>query len=218
MTDIATLRTDVRSWLTRSDLTNGQIATATRLLEAELARDFRPRSIEKTVTLTVNVERFDLRTAGTGGTDLRVQKIRSLTNDDDTLGDNGLTELTPNQIEALDFNRIADPVGYYALVGDFLVLAPAPTATSPSTLTMDYFERPVALDDTNATHAQIQDFYDLYFFGVLKHLTQLLQDSARTQQFSGQFDRALRMAQKSENRARWANNPQTAFREVIEVP
>lgn len=218
MTDIATLRADIRLWLTRPSITDGEIATGLRLLEAELARDFRPRSTEKTISLTISSSPFDLRTAGPGGTDLRVQKIRALSNNDQLFGSNELTELAPSQIEFLDFSRIIDLAGYFALVGDTLVVEPAPSVESPASFTMCYFERPAALSDANPTSPTIQEFYDLYLFGALKHIAQLLQDTSRTQQFAQQFATALEMARKSENRARWTANPQTAFRRIIEVP
>lgn len=215
MTDIATLRSDCRTWLTRSDLTDAQIATGLRLLEAELARDFRPRAIEKRVTLSATSGQVDLRTAGAGGTDLRILKIRSLTNDNDTLYSQELTELAPSQLEALSPIQTAGLAGYFALAGDTLLLNPAPTATNPGSYTLIYLERFPALDATTLTHQGIQEFYDLYLLGTLKHLTQLLQDGERTQMYAQQFSQALEGARRSETRARWSGNPQTAFGTTI---
>lgn len=202
MTTLATLRSDIGEWLSRSDVAT-PAATMIRMVEAEIARRVRHKSQERSVTITVTGPSYNTTTDHPSG-DLRVLKVISLSFPDGR--QLPIQEVSPVTIRNVDFSAETGRPRRFAQEGFNIIFAPRPTATTTSEFDMVFFQRfPELVLDTD-TNDLLTQHYDLYLNGALRQGAKLLQDWEAMAIFQAEFDKIIREIMVDQNRARRANN------------
>lgn len=203
MTTQATLQADINTWMARSDLTS-PAATFIRKVEAEIARKVRVKAQETSVVISATSGVFNTTTDGPGGVDLRVLKVIALA----LSGDRGLPmeEVAPPVIRTVEFSGQTGRPRRFSQEGCSILFEPRPDATDPTEMVLVYFRRFDALVSSADTNWLLQNHYDVYLNGALKHAAKFVQDWESMQVYSDDFERAIAELKIDQNRARRANN------------
>ena len=201
MTTYGTLRADIDEWTSRDDLSGSPAVTAIRMVEAEIARRVRHTSQEFSTTITVTGQSFNLETP----TDFRVQKIRSL-----SLNISGvrpqLEEHAPAALRASVQWTLQGTPTKFAQEGCNLLFGPAPEPSPGVEMFMVYFQRYAAMTQDSDTNILLQENYDLYLAGALKHAFRLAQDLEQSRLYGADFELILQQVKLDQNRRRRSSN------------
>ena len=174
------LKTNIASFLNRSDLTN-QLDFFIDATEAELNRRLRNKDMVKRATATADGQYLSLPTDWLEAINVQIDS-------------NDFSPLFQQSIESMDVyrkskgNATGQPV-YFALVDNTIELAPTPD--SSYTLQLTYYGSIDALSDTNTTNFISTSYPDAYLYGALKHASIFLMEDDRVALFSSQFEKAI---------------------------
>jgi hypothetical protein len=177
LTTYAELVTAVGSWLNRSDL-DSMIPDFIALFEARMNRVLRHPEMESTATSAI----------AEGDTELSLPDdflaARTIYLDDDP--DNVLVAMSPMNLRACYPYENGGELAAYAIQGSTIQLAPS--ATAAGTLTLSYYQKIPALDDTNTTNWLLDSHPDAYLFGTLTQAQVYLQDDQRAGMWKAAWD------------------------------
>jgi len=161
----ANLKTSIANWLARDDLTS-EIPDFIALCEAEFNRELRIRSMETTVTITIDAEQEALPTGFLG--------VRSFFLNND--GKTKLTYITPyNQFDTRGSSRTGTPQAY-SIEGTNFRFSPAPDATYTANLV--YYKAFDSLSASTATNHILTNHPAVYLYGSLYHASNFIRGIA----------------------------------------
>ena len=184
------LKTNIASFLNRSDLTN-QLDFFIDATEAELNRRLRNKDMVKRATATADGQYLSLPTDWLEAINVQIDS-------------NDFSPLFQQSIESMDVyrkskgNATGQPV-YFALVDNTIELAPTPD--SSYTLQLTYYGTIDALSDTNTTNFISTSYPDAYLYGALKHASIFLMEDDRVALFTSQFEKALEEMRMEQEKA-----------------
>lgn len=208
MSTVGELKTDVRSWTARDDLTDAVFAVAFRTLEAELARKVRVRAMETRATLTATSETVPLPSD-------YVEMI-SLTRDNEQGA--GLVFTTATRLRKSPYREETGAPLLVAIEGSNILVYPAATSGDTFDLDLTYFARFAALDATSDTDSNwlTINVYDLMLYGLLMHIARYFRDKPLEADNRNSFLEALESLTESDLWSRFAGEPLEALGPVLE--
>lgn len=208
MSTVGSLKTDVRSWTARDDLTDGVFAVAFRTLEAELARKVRVRAMETRDTLTA--------TSSTVALPSDYLEMISLTRDNEQGA--ALEFTTATRLRKHPYRTLTGAPILVAIEGSNILVYPAATASDTFDLLITYFARFTALDATDDVDSNwlTINVYDMMFYGLLKHIGAYLRDKVLEADNTAKFEEALASLVESDLWSRFAGEPLETLGPVLE--
>lgn len=192
ITDYATLKAAVLSRMDRDDL-DDEFPTAVHLTDVYLQRELRTMDQEVTTTLTATGATVDLPedcqkvllvTAGSPSYQLRASSIAAMAQEFGTEGGQ-------------------QPIAY-AQTGNQLLLAPAPV--DETTLSLTYVAAFTPLTEST-TNWLIEKHYDIYFYGVLAHLSDHVKHEDDVRKYTGLLDTMIGSLIRSRIQDRYGSGP-----------
>ena len=184
------LKTSIANWLNRDDLTS-VIPDFIALAEASIARDMRHFKQEKRVTTDVN-ERYE----NLPNDWLEIQQVQ--------FSDGGIiSSMSSAEMERMrSANDTTAKPRYMRLTADQIEFYPAPDASYE--VTMQYYARVPALDDTNTTNWLLRDAPDVLLYGALVASAPYLADDARAQVWASLYRAGIEGLNAENSKARHA--------------
>ena len=184
------LKTSIANWLNRDDLTS-VIPDFIALAEASIARDMRHFKQEKRVTTDVN-ERYE----NLPNDWLEIQQVQ--------FSDGGIiSSMSSAEMERMrSANDTTAKPRYMRLTADQIEFYPAPDASYE--ITMQYYARVPALDDTNTTNWLLRDAPDVLLYGALVASAPYLADDARAQVWASLYRAGIEGLNAENSKARHA--------------
>lgn len=163
------LRTFIADYLNRQDLTDTQLDHFIKQAESEFQRVIRHRKMVKRVTANVDSHFTNLPTDF-----LQIINAQINTTPKSILRQASME--TADQVRLSNGDVTGRPE-YYAIVGETLELVPRPDAEVELELT--YYEKIPALSASNTTNWLLDDYQDIYIYGVLKQALVFLMEDER---------------------------------------
>ena len=196
------LRTQVSNYLNRQDIDNDQMDVFIKNAEAEFNRTIRHRKMVKRVTASVDSHftNLPLDWLEAVNVQLNVDPVKLLRQ---------VSLETADQYRAANGDVTGTP-DFYAIVGDTLELVPRPS--SAQTVELTYYYKIPALHSDNLTNWLIEEYPDLYLYGVIKQALVFLMDDERLPVVTGLYQAQLQNLADEQDRARFAGGSLTARR------
>jgi hypothetical protein len=188
------LQTSIANYLNRNDLTDN-IPDFITLTEGKLNRDLLIRaSVVRAETTT---------TAGTAFYNLPsdIIELKNITRDT-TSASFALSYLS---LESASREYGGVSSGFpraYSSVGDTIKLLPTPDAAY--TIGINYYQKLVALSDSNTSNIILENYPDLYLFGSCFEGALFLNDTEQSQRFGGIYAKVLQDVMLLEDRAEYS--------------
>ncbi len=188
------LQTSIANYLNRSDLTDN-IPDFITLTEGKLNRDLLIRaSVVRAETTT---------TSGTAFYNLPsdIIELKNITRDTT----NASFALSYLSLESASREYGGVSSGFpraYSSVGDTIKLLPTPDAAY--TIGINYYQKLVALSDSNTSNIILQNYPDLYLFGSCFEGALFLNDTEQSQRFGGIYAKVLQDVMLLEDRAEYS--------------
>ena len=213
MSTLGQLKTDVDAWLARDDVavSGSSFPSILLLAEAEIARDIRTLVQEQRTTLTANSRYTDMPSD--------FMEIRQIFIDDNN-GRRFMEYQTPEVLRENNTWLNGRSPSFYSLEGDEdtggigdvrLVLAPEPSASSPSDVEVLYWARFPALVNDPDTNWLLQNYYDVYLWQTLKQAAIFIQESELADTYDTNYQAARENTSRAENRKRYAAGGKQAY-------
>tara|TARA_R100001463_G_scaffold59_1_gene259 strand:+ start:3891 stop:4508 length:618 start_codon:yes stop_codon:yes gene_type:complete len=188
------LQTSIANYLNRSDLTDN-IPDFITLTEGKLNRDLLIRaSVVRAETTT---------TSGTAFYNLPsdIIELKNITRDTT----NASFALSYLSLESASREYGGVSSGFpraYSSVGDTIKLLPTPDAAY--TIGINYYQKLVALSDSNTSNIILENYPDLYLFGSCFEGALFLNDTEQSQRFGGIYAKVLQDVMLLEDRAEYS--------------
>ena len=188
------LQTSIANYLNRSDLTDN-IPDFITLTDGKLNRDLLIRaSVVRAETTT---------TSGTAFYNLPsdIIELKNITRDTT----NASFALSYLSLESASREYGGVSSGFpraYSSVGDTIKLLPTPDAAY--TIGINYYQKLVALSDSNTSNIILQNYPDLYLFGSCFEGALFLNDTEQSQRFGGIYAKVLQDVMLLEDRAEYS--------------
>jgi hypothetical protein len=175
----AELKTAIADFLNRDDLTS-VIPSFIALAEQQMARDIRHWRQEKRIETTLNERYENLPSDFIEALELSTDNNRRLT-----------LISTAEMQDRKEATSTSGAPQYYRFTANQIEFFPAPTATSTSTLSMQYYARIPALSDSNTSNWVLSYAADAYLYGALLHSAPYLQEDQRSVVWAGLYQSAI---------------------------
>ncbi len=188
------LQTSIANYLNRGDLTDN-IPDFITLTEGKLNRDLLIRaSVVRAETTT---------TSGTAFYNLPsdIIELKNITRDTT----NASFALSYLSLESASREYGGVSSGFpraYSSVGDTIKLLPTPDAAY--TIGINYYQKLVALSDSNTSNIILENYPDLYLFGSCFEGALFLNDTEQSQRFGGIYAKVLQDVMLLEDRAEYS--------------
>lgn len=188
------LQTSIANYLNRSDLTDN-IPDFITLTEGKLNRDLLIRaSVVRAETTT---------TSGTAFYNLPsdIIELKNITRDTT----NASFALSYLSLESASREYGGVSSGFpraYSSVGDTIKLLPTPDAAY--TIGINYYQKLIALSDSNTSNIILENYPDLYLFGSCFEGALFLNDTEQSQRFGGIYAKVLQDVMLLEDRAEYS--------------
>ena len=179
ITSYATLKTEVATWLARSDQTSN-IDTFIDNAEAWFNRNLRVRQME-TETTSLTISASGVITHPTGWVSWKSLKV--------TTAPISNIQIVTN--ETSNFRNESGSTGrplFAVVVGDTTELYPVPDSSTAYAYKAIYYKQLTALDGTNTSNWLLTSHSDIYLYGTLWQACMLLQDAQGAQYWQALFD------------------------------
>lgn len=147
------LVTALESWMNRSDLT-AQIPDFITLFEARMNRRLRVPQMESTVTASADSE-----TVALPDDYLQLREVR--------VEDDAINAMAPQALHERYQDSSSTTPSAYSILGESLVLGPAPDTANPVDVEITYYQKIPALTSANTSNWLLADYPDSYLYGVL---------------------------------------------------
>ena len=189
MTTFATLKTDISSYMARSDLTESLKNTFVRIAEAEIRRKVRIGQMETTNTsFSVSSQTTALPTG--------FVSMRAVTNN--TQNQREMEYMSPVRLRSSRiFDEGTGEPSVYTIEGDNIVIAPTPSSGS---LTLVYYKAFDALSADTDTNWLLANGYDIYLYGSLRAASEWAMEPDTENQYAIKFERAVEQINRED---RW---------------
>ena len=189
MTTFATLKTDISSYMARSDLTESLKNTFVRIAEAEIRRKVRIGQMETTNTsFSVSSQSTALPTG--------FVSMRAVTNN--TQNQREMEYMSPVRLRSSRiFDEGTGEPSVYTIEGDNIVIAPTPSSGS---LTIVYYKAFDALSADTDTNWLLANGYDVYLYGSLRAASEWAMEPDTENQYAIKFERAVEQINRED---RW---------------
>tara|TARA_B100000700_G_scaffold328666_1_gene447267 strand:+ start:1236 stop:1856 length:621 start_codon:yes stop_codon:yes gene_type:complete len=189
MTTFATLKTDISSYMARSDLTESLKNTFVRIAEAEIRRKVRIGQMETTNTsFSVSSQTTALPTG--------FVSMRAVTNN--TQNQREMEYMSPVRLRSSRiFDEGTGEPSVYTIEGDNIVIAPTPSSGS---LTIVYYKAFDALSADTDTNWLLANGYDVYLYGSLRAASEWAMEPDTENQYAIKFERAVEQINRED---RW---------------
>ncbi len=191
------LKNAVAEWLARpGDATlTPSVPDFIRLAEARIHRDLRLRSME------IRDPAFAIAAAYTALPNgfLELRNIRLNTNPA-----RPLALMAPEQIDTIHAGSGVGTPRVYAVIGDQLRVAPAPSGGM--TADIAYWKRFDALSDSQPANWLLTNAPDVYLYATLLEAAAFIGDDERLPLWTGAYDRAVQSLQRSDDRGTWSGS------------
>lgn len=189
MTTFATLKTDISSYMARSDLTESLKNTFVRIAEAEIRRKVRIGQMETTNTsFSVSSQSTALPTG--------FVSMRAVTNN--TQNQREMEYMSPVRLRSSRiFDEGTGEPSVYTIEGDNIVIAPTPSSGS---LTIVYYKAFDALSADSDTNWLLANGYDVYLYGSLRAASEWAMEPDTENQYAIKFERAVEQINRED---RW---------------
>ena len=188
------LQTSIAKYLNRNDLTDN-IPDFVTLTEGKLNRDLLIRaSVVRAETTT---------TSGTAFYNLPsdIIELKNITRDTSSAS----FALSYLSLESASREYGGVSSGFpraYSSVGDTIKLLPTPDAAY--TIGINYYQKLVALSDSNTSNIILENYPDLYLFGSCFEGALFLNDTEQSQRFGGIYAKVLQDVMLLEDRAEYS--------------
>ena len=213
MSTLGQLKTSVDNWLVRDDVaqTGSDFPQILLMAESEIARDIRTVVQEQRTTISVSSRYTDLPA--------NFLAIRQVFIDDNN-GRRFMEYQTPEALRESNTWQSGRRPSFYSLEGDEdvngignvrFVLAPEPSASSPSDVEILYFARFPALVNDPDTNWLLQNHYDIYLWQTLKQAAIYLQETELSEKYDSMYQNARFELGRHENRKRFRGNAKQAY-------
>lgn len=187
------LKNSLANYSGQNDLT-ALIPDFVRLCESDIRKSLRVRDLISTTTLTVDSESVALPD--------NFISASSLTLDDDEIY---LDMLSPERLrESVIATYPAGRPVAYAIEGQSVRFAPAPSISYSGILV--YKASYTALSGDTDTNWVLDNHYDVYLYGALKHLYIYLEDDDQAQKYQTLFNESVTSINRYENRAKYSGS------------
>lgn len=189
----AELRTAVKAWSKRTELTDAQIDDFITLFEADINRRLRLRAMEtRNSAFTISSE---LTALPTGFREMRYLFLNANPA-------NPLRLISPETArDTYDYDSTGQPVAYY-IEGSNLVAVPTPDASYAGVIL--YYKALDALTDA-VTNSLFTNHPDCYLWGTLAHTAPFTGEDERTT-WAGMYEGALAAVIAEDKRGRWSGS------------
>lgn len=207
MTTRAQLETDLDAWLSRDDVSAGsEINTIFRIAESHIATDVRPVVLETSTTLSATSRRTQLPT--------NFLEIRHVFIDAN--GFRIMEYKTPEAIRETSSWYSGRDGAYYTIEGDGtdrveIVLADAPSVSSPASLDVLYHARLAALSAAGDSNWLSVNHYEIYLYALLFAAGEVLQEEELEARYYNKYKSRIDEFAKHENRKRYGSGPKVAY-------
>ena len=193
------LKTSVANYLNRTDLTT-VIPDFIVLTENRLNRDLRVRTnlARAETTTTASTAFYNLPTD--------LIELRNITYDT-TLQSYALEYLSPESISREYGAYTSGMPRAYTNLGKNIKLSPTPDAAY--TININYFQKLVALSDSNTTNNILTEFPELYLFSSCLEGAVYLNDTEQTQRFAALYQKVVDSVRLNEEKARYSGTVMT---------
>lgn len=147
------LVTALESWMNRSDLT-AQIPDFITLFEARMNRVLRVPQMVATATSTASEE-----TVALPDDYLQLKEVR--------VDSEAVNAMAPQALHERYQNYTTTTPQSYAVLGEAIILAPAPDADNTVEVEISYYQKIPALTSGSPTNWLLEDYPDAYLYGTL---------------------------------------------------
>lgn len=195
ITTYTELLAEVELWLDRSDLA-AQIPTFITLAETSFKTDLRLRLMETTVNVPLVIGQSEY---GIAANFPRFQQVRGLSVRK-TGQYKALSYYNPETLDMLWGNSANGQPRGYSLLGDSMIILPAPDTDWAVDLKVTYFAQPEPLSGSNADNALLLAFPNIYLFGTLLQAEPFLKDDSRIAVWAEYYKRAIERAMAGDGR------------------
>jgi hypothetical protein len=165
------------------------------LAQADIAKKLKLLEMETTVTLTAS-ESVDLPSDFGGVIDVYLDRSPRIA-----------LSPTTRQTQNMSFQASGIPCTY-AISGTTLLLMPSPSAADDLVLT--YWAKPLLVDDTDE-NAILDNYPDLYVYGVLTHHAGLIRDLQAAQGWAQGYNVAIEDARSHDSIVRMSGGQPTPY-------
>jgi len=193
------LKTSVANYLNRTDLTT-VIPDFIVLTENRLNRDLRVRTnlARAETTTTASTAFYNLPTD--------LIELRNITYDT-TSRSYALEYLSPESLSREYGVYTSGMPRAYTNLGKNIKLSPTPDAAY--TININYFQKLVALSDSNTTNNILTEFPELYLFSSCLEGAVYLNDTEQTQRFAALYQKVVDSVRLNEDKARYGGTVMT---------
>lgn len=181
---LATLKTDVATWMARSDLTDAQIGLAVRMCEAKFTYGYqslgplRIRAMETQAILSIDAEEVDLPPDFLGMRSIYIDYTPKVS--PKYMESSVLRESWPDSATGMPVN--------YTIEGEKIVFGPAPDDTYAAPVI--YYKKLTGLSSNSDTNWVLENRPDAYLYGVMAELENML-DGPNYDKWFGMFAAAV---------------------------
>jgi hypothetical protein len=187
------LVTALEGWLNRTDI-SAQIPDFITLLESRLNRLLRVPQMEAQSTTSADSATVSLPTD--------FLQMREVVIDDEVV-----SAYNPQNLRTLfQSSSATTPMGY-AVVGQTLLILPAPDTDNPVGVDMTYYQKIPALTSTSPTNWLLEDHPDIYLYGSLCMAKAYIQDPDQINQWKSAWDEAMAELEAHANKQRLPAGP-----------
>lgn len=190
ITNYATLKTQVASWLNKTNLTTA-IPGFVQIAEANIRRDLEVRTQEIVVsgTLTGETLSFPARF-------IELRRVR--------VGDRLCQYVTPEQYAAKEFQNTGSPVRWYTVIGENIYFLDGASGDEYELVYTNWFSSLSADADTNWV---LDNAPDVYLWGSCFAGAVYLKDVQAASGYKGLYDAAVIALKNKERAAKWSGVP-----------
>ena len=190
----AQLKTDIANWTERDDLSL-KIPTFISLCEAEIRRDVRVRNQETAADLTIASGSADLPT---GFIEIRRLYLDSANN-------YPLHYMSPEVLwDSAGISGSGEAYGY-TIEGQTIKFLPESATGTAKLLYIKAFD---ALTDDTDTNWLLDNVYDIYLYGSLKHTYVYIEDNDNALKYDGLYKQSVEKLNRMDNWGRTGPNMQ----------
>ena len=211
MSTFLILKQSVDSWLLRDDVavSNSEFSTIMLLAESEIATDVRCVVQETSTDLVFTGRAEDLPA------DYLVERNPFI---DDNV--RKIAYMTPKQIRESGPWQTGRTGAFYTLEGgggtspddrvQMIIAAPA-SASTPLTITVNYYKRFAALTQDADTNWLLQNHFNVYLYAALRASAEYIQEDTLEDCYLGKYAAAIEKLTKPEHRKRFGVIPKQAY-------
>ena len=191
MTTFATLKSDIASYMARSDLTT-PIPTFVRLAESRIRKDIRCVDMQTSSTLTV--------TSGTASLPSNFNEAINLA--PIVANARGLIYQPPAVFYTMAYDDSAGNANFYTIEGTTVYFAPPPADNS--TVKLTYWKAYTALSGDTDTNWLLTNHYDVYLYACLAEAKAFIEDDEGAVKWMNAYNMAKEKVNKVAKMAQFA--------------